>query len=192
MRYDPIICHRLLFAVRPPAEVVPQIGALFALPGMEGRRVPARNLHIAIEMLEDSLFYPAREVRAALGAGAKVEVEPFEIILDRLAGSHGLVALRPSRRLPMLQHLHEVVREARADAGLPEREGYRFNPTMTLVYREGMPFTRPIDPIVWRVEQLELVDSLVGSSRQDPVGHWPLVAGPSGPEPEAPRQYAFL
>jgi 2'-5' RNA ligase len=192
MRYDPIICHRLLFAIRPPAEVIPQIGALFGLPGMNGRKVHAQTLHIAVEMLEDSLFYPAREVRAALDAGANVDVEPFEIMLDRLAGSHGSVALRPSRRLPMLQHLHEAVREARVEAGLPEREGYRFNPVMTLVHREGMPFTRPIDPIVWRVERLELIDSLVGSNRQDSIGHWPLTAGASAPEPEAPRQYAFL
>jgi len=189
MRYDPILCHRLMFAVRPPAEVIPRIGALFDLPGMGGRRVRAPNLHIAIEVLEDSAFYPARAARAALDAGARLDIAPFEITLDRLAGSHNMVALRPSRRLPALQSFHDAVRAACAAAGLPPREGHHFNPSMTLLYREGTPFTRPIEPISWPVEHLLLVDALVGSSRQEPVGSWALRARP---ERETPRQYALL
>ena len=189
MRYDPILCHRLIFAVRPPAEVIPRIGALFELPGMGGRRVRAANLHIAIEALEDSAFYPARAARAALDAGAQIDVAPFEITLDRLTGSHNAVALRPSRRLPALHALNETLRAACATAGLPPREGNHFNPLMTLLYREGTPFTRPVEPISWRVEQIVLIDVLVGSSRQEPVGSWSLE---DAPEQEAPRQYALL
>jgi len=192
MRHDPIICHRLSFGIRPPANVVRRVADLFALPGMEGRRVRAANLHIAIETLEDSLFYPARLVQAARTVGATIDLPPFDIILDRLAGSHNRVALRPSRRLPALQQLYDTIRAAGADAGLPDREGYRFTPSMTVLYREGAPFTRPIEPIVWRVEGVVLIDSLVGSARQETIGGWPLKLPPEEAAPDAPRQYALL
>jgi len=192
MRHDRIICHRLMFAIRPPVEVIRRVGALFEMPGMEGRRMHAQSLHIAIDILEDSLLYPGKVVQTAARAGATIELAPFEILLDRLAGSHNSVSLRPSRRLPALQQLHEKVREAGVDAGLPLRETYRFMPHMTFLFREGTPFTRPIEPIVWRVEELVLIDNLVGSARQDGLGKWALTRPPERQVPDPPRQYALL
>ena len=84
------------------------------------------------------------------------------------------------------------MRDAGVEAGLPLRESYRFTPHMTFLHREGTPFTRPIDPIVWRVEELVLIDNLIGSARQDLIGHWPLIGDSLPPRSEAARQYALL
>ncbi|HEY0413404.1 MAG TPA: hypothetical protein VGD66_09695 [Allosphingosinicella sp.] len=55
------------------------------------------------------------------------------------------------------------------------RDGWKFNPHCTLLYRKGESFLRPSPPFEWAATELVLVHSLVGANRHIELGRWPLV-----------------
>lgn len=171
------VLHRFFFAVRPPVVLARAMAqsALWFGPGSENVR-PDR-LHVTLDILDDFPLFPAEAAERLKAAGAAVAAEPFEIVLDQAVGSSRSVALKPQRKVVGLHRLAEAIGEQRSRAGLPLRQDYAFSPHLTLFYRDGRPFTQRIEPIRWEVEEFFLVHSLVGRTRHELIGRWPLAGG---------------
>ena len=43
---------------------------------------------------------------------------------------------------------------------------------MTLFYRNGEPFSRPVRPVRWIAEEFVLIHSIVGRTQYDVLGCW--------------------
>ena len=173
--------HRLFWAIRPTAPVDTQIGNFVEqlAPGMP--RVRNDRLHVTMGITEDypeeptDLAATMREISDAIAA------RPFEMMVDRLAGSSGSVALRPSRRIAGLYALHDQIIAVTRRARLALRRQWHFNPHVTLFYRNGAPFTRDIAGFRWPVDELVLIHSVVGRTEHRPVGRW-LLRGRDDPQ----------
>ncbi|MGN6819221.1 MAG: 2'-5' RNA ligase family protein [Sphingomonas sp.] len=165
--------HRLFFAIKPALHVVPTIEATRRLY-CPGRPVRGEHLHVTMEIFDDHIGMPERLVERLIAVGNDIDMPGFLLSMGRVVGTTQSVALRPSGRSTGLSLLQRAIRERVADAGLSSREGWTFNPHMTLGYHAGAAFARAIDPIKWQVEELVLVLSHVGETRHDIVSRWEL------------------
>ncbi|MBN8830587.1 MAG: 2'-5' RNA ligase [Sphingomonadales bacterium] len=170
----PEVLHRFFFALKPD-EITARRTHAFAEGeiGAKGLLGPERH-HVTMGITEDFLAIPGSLVDALLRAGEAVRADRFDLVLDRLSGGHGVVALRPSHVVRPLRELQARIDEAMAAQGLAMREGWTFSPHETLTYRKGTPFTRPIEGFRWNVTQFVLVHSHVGLHRHDIIGRWTL------------------
>ena len=173
MRPTPL-AHRLFLAIRPRAPVDVQIGNFADAEAHGAQRVRTDHLHATMAITDDFATAPIRLGEALIAVGAQVGAAPFDMALDRLAGSRRSVALRPSRRIEGLQALHVQIAQGMRRAGLALRAGWRFSPHVTLFYRYGAPFTRPISGFRWQVDELVLIHSLVGQAEHRVLGRWAL------------------
>jgi len=166
--------HRFFFALKPD-EITARRTHVFAETelGAKGLLGPERH-HVTMGITDDLTAIPGAMVDALLRAGEAVQAEPFDLVLDRLTGGHGTVALRPSHVARPLRDLHKRIAEAMAAQGLAMREDWSFSPHETLTYRKGTPFTRRVEGFQWKVTEFVLVHSHVGLHRHDLVGRWPL------------------
>lgn len=169
--------HRLFFALLPPAGAAAEIGEQRRAFGVTRSPVADDRLHITLAISTDhDAGLPDALVAAAIGAGANVAAAPFRVLLDEAVGSAGSVALRAHEPLAHLATFQRTLAAALSIAGVPLRDGWRFNPHVTLGYRKGAPFAAPILPIAWDVADFVLVHSHVGLTRHDPLARWPLRA----------------
>ncbi|TNE37735.1 MAG: 2'-5' RNA ligase [Sphingomonadales bacterium] len=171
-------CDRFFFAIRPDAETAAAIDAFVAREVPEGRRLPLAHQHVTLALTEDFADYPAGVVERLVLAGEEVKAASFEMRLTCLSASRHSVALCLERLEPSLIALQRAIAAAMTRQGVAMREGWRFNPHQTLCYRKGEAFTRMVEGFTWHVREFVLVRSLVGLSRHELVGCWPL--GSSG------------
>ena len=166
--------HRYFFCLRPPPALARRIGSFRDGLGYAGTVVADERLHVTLGITND---YPEHSGRAAGGMaaiGGLIDAEPFNLCLDRLSGNEAVVALRPSRRPPQLGILQRQIERWLRRSGLL-RDGWRFNPHITLIYRAGEPFLRAAAPFEWAATELVLVHSVVGATRDIELARWPLL-----------------
>ena len=142
--------------------------------GPDSKPPRAEHLHLTLNILDDFPGFPEQVAERLIEVGAAVAADPFGVTLDEAAGSTRSIALRPRRRNVALHALSQRIGAALSDAGIAQRESYRFSPHLTLSYRSGQPFSRTIEPIGWRVDEFVLVHSLVGRTRHEVLGRWSL------------------
>jgi len=169
-------CDRFFFAICPDAETAAAIDAFVAREVPEGRRLPLAHQHVTLALTEDFAVYPAGMVERLLRAGGEVEAASFELRLTRLSASRHSVALCPEQPEPSLIALQRAIADAMARQGIAMRSGWRFSPHQTLCYRKGEAFARIVEGFIWRAREFVLIRSLVGLSRHERVGCWPLRA----------------
>lgn len=165
--------HRLFFAVKPAMRVIPAIEAAQRGHAFD-RRVKREHLHITMEIFDDQIGVPEDFADALMAIGNDIDMPGFLLSLGREVGTTRSVALRPKGRSTGLALLQRAIHARVIAAGLSAREGWSFNPHMTLGYRLEPPFARSIDPIMWQVEELVLVHSHVGQTKHDTIGRWAL------------------
>ena len=180
----PIPRHRLFFALFPPPLVARRIAHWAERYGPHAAFVRADRLHVTLDILDDHEAFPRDIAERLIEVGASIAADPFMIELDQVSCGGGTIALRPRLKNQGLQRLAGRIAGARADADIAGRQGYRFNPHLTLLYREGPPFSETVTPFAWQVTDFTLVHSLLGHTRQVPLGSWPLTG-------ENPDQYAL-
>ena len=168
-------CHRLFFALLPPAVQRANIAAIRDAQAGLRSKVADERLHMTMGIGEDFVDFPDAVAERMRQIGERVSAAPAEVVLDRIAGSHASVALRPSRRSCGLDEIARSIGGGLAHAGL-SRAGWRFNPHVTLGYLKGEPFNRPAEPIAWQADAFELIHSLVGETRHLSLGRWLLRA----------------
>ena len=165
--------HRLFFAIKP---------AMHAMPALEAARrrycpdrpVKSEQLHVAMEMFDDQIGLPEMLVDRLIGVGSDIDMPGFLLSMGRVVGTTKSVALRPNGRSTGLALLQRAIRDRVTDAGLEPRDGWTFNPHLTLGYRDAPAFARAIDPILWQVEELMLIDHCCGTGAEKMIGKWPL------------------
>jgi 2''-5'' RNA ligase len=166
--------HRFFFAIQPPPLIARRIAAWAARFGSHGALVHADRLHVTLDILDDLDVLPSGMVGMLIEVGAVVRAGPFMIELDQANGGGGSIALRPRLKNPALQQLAARIAGARVRAGIAGRQGYRFSPHITLLYREGRPFSETVIPFAWEVREFVLIHSLLGQTRHVRLGSWQL------------------
>lgn len=179
---SPVLRHRLFFALFPPPLVARRIAHWAERFGPHAAFVRADRLHLTLDILDDFESFPRDIAESLIEVGNAIAADPFMIELDQVNSGGGTIALRPRLRNPALQRLTDRITNARSEAGVAGREGYRFNPHVTLLYWEGRPFSETVTPFAWDVTEFTLVHSLLGHTRHIPLASWPLTG-------EDPDQY---
>ena len=135
------------------------------------RRYDESDWHLTLHFLG---HLPAERL-ADLRAGLTVDVEPFELLLDRAELWHGIAVLSCEQVPPALLQLHQVLAHAmqRLDL-LPDARPYR--PHLTLA-RSAVGAQLPLEPprIAWPVRGYALVRSTADPRwRYDAVQQYPV------------------
>ena len=173
--------HRLFFALFPPPLMARRIANWAqARFGPHAAFVRATRLHLTLDILEDFETFPGEIAERLIEVGKVVAADPFMIELDQVNAGGGTVALRPRLRNAALQQLADAIADARSNAEIAARPGYRFNPHMTLAYREAPPFCQMVTPFAWSVQQFVLIHSLLGQTRHEPIASWELTGKHEG------------
>jgi 2'-5' RNA ligase len=174
------IRHRYFFAIRPDGRTARRTHAFAeSALGPEGL-LRADRLHVTLAITGDFEIPQPALAEALLHAGSAVRARPFDLVLDRRSTSPRTIALRPAHVVPELRALGAAIFRAMAREGIALREGWSFSPHMTLAYRPGRPSQEAAQEIGWPVTEFALVHSLVGATRHETLGRWPLE-----PMPEA-------
>src|SRR3546814_15101069 len=90
------------------------------------------------------------------GAARASAAAPVAVTLDRLSGGGGPIVLRPSRRIVALGALHHAIGDRIRAVGLRPRAGYRFQPHLTVGYRNGLALNESTAPVAWRATDIVL------------------------------------
>ncbi len=168
---------RVFFALWPDAAAREALGALAreAARRLDGRAVPAANLHVTLVFVgevDDGRIAALREA-AGLAAGSA-----FRLSLDRLGGFRRAgVAWAGCAQVPAALAALQALLEARvrqAGFGIEERA---FHPHLTLArkVREAPP-PGPMAPVEWQARAFALVESVRGAGAYRTLAEWPLEA----------------
>ena len=179
---------RLFFAVRPDAPTALRIEAMVQElrrhHGLRGRSLGPERFHVTLHLIGDFAEGIAPDVLArALEAARPVAAatSPFQIGFDSVAS---FARKRRNRPLVLLGDdglqrttlLQEALLTSLVTAGLANRAESRFTPHLTLLYDDIALAPRPVDALIWRIEELLLVRSLLGRGRHKVLAALPLTA----------------
>lgn len=173
MLHPPV--HRLFFALRPPE------GALEYLADEQWRFGPGHavrrdHLHMTLAITNDFAAYPVRVAAEMARIGDAVVARQCPVVLDQAVASNRSVMLMPSETLHRVDDLHRLLRAGMAASGARLRARWRHSAHMTLLYRDGKPFLKPVHPVSWCATEFVLIHSLAGRTHHRILAVWPLVA----------------
>jgi len=174
---------RLFFALFPDAATARQACELAAelrrQHGLSGKPLLVERVHVTLCHLGDFAGLPPGLVDGACRAAAALDEPAFDVRLERVGSFVG----RPAR-LPLVALVDDGVQvlkafQARLDQAL-RRQGVlrgspgHFVPHLTLLYDDARVPQQPIEPLQWRASDFALVRSLLGQTRYEILGRWPL------------------
>lgn len=155
--------------VKPPEALAAIIAAMLGL--VTGR--PDSLLHITLLPLGDRAAIDARTFARIIAALDAVALPSFRVAFDHVGGRDRTILL-PSEPPRGAFAVQRALAAALAARGLRLTRPYRFHPHVTLDYRHGIAGDVAIDPISWRVEDIRLIESVVGETRHVEHGRWAL------------------
>lgn len=174
--------RRVFFCLHPDeaaaARIEQLIPRLQAAHGLQGNPIARERLHVTVDFLGDYKVLPPYLLSAAGKAVAGVCSSAFDIRFDRVVSfrgrprHHPLVLLASDGAAEVVA-LHQVIEAALLQVGVRSRQ----EPPLahvTLSYTAGRIAELPVEPIMWRVQQFSLIESLVGRSRHIVHGTWAL------------------
>jgi len=175
--------ERLFFAIRlsEAAALEANRAALQACAGfgLKSKLIPAERLHVTLHWLQDHETLSRELLDRAMAAGGRVGVAPFGVVFDRvesLGDVHhgGPLVLAGGAGLASLRKLQKALAAEMVDAGIGKYVRRSFKPHVTLLYDGKYVAPHAISPVVWTVDELVLVHSLVGRSKHVTLGRWQL------------------
>jgi RNA 2',3'-cyclic 3'-phosphodiesterase len=193
----PLPTDRLFFAIRPDDSAAARIEALVTRlregAGLTARPISRDRLHITLFWLGDHFGLSQNFVDTLGVIASSVVAEPFDVEFDRVeyfprrAGKKPLV-LRGAADAPGVAAL-SAFRQAlvapfggqRGANGRPlAGRSASFTPHVTLLY-DTLPVQRQMVPVIgWTVREFLLIRSVLGESRHEVLGRWPLRSGEGG------------
>lgn len=185
-RTDPT--DRLFFAVFPDEAAALRIAALAqelrAKHGLQGKALRTDRLHVTLHHLGD---FPGDLWQSVADKAARtadrIRANAFEIAFDSASSfatrrQDRPFVLRSGVRSESLHDLHARLGAGSRALGNGARIQADFVPHVTLLYDERMVAPEPVGPVSWTVREFVLVRSLLGQTRHERLGRWPLpVAG---------------
>ncbi len=161
----------LYVMAKPPPEVAAQIAAL---PRNDPGRGP-ELLHMTLLTLYDLHRAPPAWLPATIAALDTFSAAPFPVAFDRIE-NHKAVTLRTrdplteARAFQRTLVVHLLARKA------PLMLGTTPEPHVTINYAGDRLRGAKTPPIGWTVEEILLVESVVGKTAHVEHGRWPLTA----------------
>ena len=166
--------HNLFFAIRPPVNIRHRIaGATASLP-VGGKPKQHDRLHITVLQLIINAVPPAAMIEEALDVAASLRAAPFNVMFDHLVAGSKSMLLVPKEPLDALHVFRERLGFMLMRAGIDIHLSDPFKPHVTLLYGNELAFEAEIDPVIWKVEEFVLIDSLIGQTRHVELGRWQL------------------
>lgn len=182
----PVLTDGLFFAITPDSQAATLIerrAADFHRDlGLKGRPLATDHFHITLYFLGAHPGVPQGIVAKAGEAAASVAMAPFDVTFDCAKSFSGKEGNRPNRPLvlssskglPALIAFQQALRMAIRKAGLDNWRQQSFTPHVTLLYDGRRVPEQAIEPVSWTVREVVLIRSMLGLSRHETLGRWPL------------------
>ena len=140
-----------------------------------------RRLHVTLFPLGPLGDTPPGAVADACAAAGAIGGSPFEVSFDRAINRRGTqIALTADRPCDALFSFQQKLCAALRPVGLRAVKGWRFDPHVTLRYRENILVDQPVPPVSWRVDEFVLIESLQGRTIHNHRRRWSLGAADAG------------
>ena len=134
-----------------------------------------RRLHVTLYPLGSLGDAPPGAVADACTAAGSVGGTPFEVSFDRAINRRGTqIALTADRPCDVLFSFQQKLCAALRHVGMRAVKGWRFDPHVTLRYRENILVDQPVPPVSWRVDEFVLIESLQGRTIHNHRRKWSL------------------
>lgn len=161
----------LYVMTKPPPAVAARIAAL-------PRNDPARGpelLHVTLVKLFDLYRAPPDWLPAMIAALDAFEGAPFPLAFDRIE-SRKAVTLRTRAPLAEARAFQASLVRHLLERRAPLMLGTTPEPHLTINYHDDRQGSRKAEAIGWTVEEILLVESVVGKTTHVEHGRWPLTA----------------
>ncbi len=160
--------NSLSLMAKPPVGPRHRMATLYGMA--KGRHCDA--LHWTVIPDQDVPDWNLAVIDAVL---AELAASPVALLFDKVrAKTGGNAELYCSRVPASASRLVKAICQAFADAGIVVKRGARPHVTLTYGWKEA-PFDMAIDPIVWEVDRLLLIESITRQRKHVPHGTWPIV-----------------
>ena len=164
----------LYVMAKPPPEVAARIAAL---PRNDPKRGP-ELLHVTLLKLFDLHHAPPDWLPAVIAALDAFEGHSLPARLRPDRDPQGGNAPHP-RPLPEARAFQAALVRHLLERRAPLMLGTTPEPHLTINYRDDRLGSRKIDPIGWTVNEILLVESVVGKTTHVEHGRWPLAEEPA-------------
>lgn len=154
---------------KPPAVLAGTIGAMPRACGYEAARMHVTLVRLGGSLPRAVLPWLARRLE-------ELDIPPFRLVFDRIVSSDHVVALTGTEALRGAMRAQKAIVRMLSAKGVPTYGPDPFWPHLTISYRPDGRGTEAIDPISWRVDEILLVESVVGEGRHVEHGRFPLRA----------------
>ncbi|QNQ09163.1 2'-5' RNA ligase family protein [Sphingomonas alpina] len=159
----------LYIMAKPPPEAQAQITAL-------ARNDPGRGadlLHVTLVSLFDLHYAPPEWLPAVIAALDSVDAPAFPLAFDRIENRKA-VTLRTRAPLAEARAFQAALVRHLLERKAPMMLGTTPEPHVTINYRGDRLGSQKIAPIGWTVEEIMLVESIVGQTTHVEHGRWRL------------------
>jgi RNA 2',3'-cyclic 3'-phosphodiesterase len=164
----------LYVMAKPPPDIAARIAAL---PRNDPGRGP-ELLHVTLLKLFDLHHAPPDWLPRVITALHAFRGAPFPLAFDRIEARKA-VTLRTRAPLPEARAFQAALVRHLLEHRAPLMFGTTPEPHLTINYRDDRPGSRKIEPIGWTVDEILLVESVVGKTTHIVHGRWPLAGGPA-------------
>lgn len=178
---DHPVSDRLFYALLPDVESAGQIvefaRRLRADHHPRGALIPSERLHVTLAFLGDFAGLPKGIVSSALAAGEQLDETPFDVTFDRLqkfGHDKQAVVLRGEEVAAGVNEFRRRLVGAMRRQGLKLAGPPGFTAHITVMYDDGPIVEEQVAPVSWKAKEFVLVRSLIGKSRHEILGRWPL------------------
>lgn len=162
----------LYVMAKPPPAVQ---AAIVALPRNDAARGPDL-LHVTLASLFDLHDAPPEWLPAVIAAIDTFQGHAFPLMFDRIE-VHKAVTLRTRDPLAGARAFQAALMRTLVERRAPLMLGTTPVPHVTINYRDDRLGARKIAPIAWTVEEILLVESVVGKTTHIEHGRWRLRPG---------------
>jgi 2'-5' RNA ligase len=161
----------LYIMAKPPPEVQAQIAALPRNDHSRGNHL----LHVTLISLYDLHYAPPEWLTATIAALDGFAAPPFPLAFDRIENRKA-VTLRTREPLAAARAFQKALVNHLLREKAPIMDGTTPEPHITINYRGDRLNAQRMQPIGWTVDEILLVESVVGKTTHVEHGRWPLRA----------------
>jgi len=155
--------------LKPPADLAERVARL----DESQRSRPPEILHTLLQPVGDRSWITDADIEATRRALSRVRHAPFLMLFDRIEGGETM-ALRGGIQNCAAQEFRLVVLDA-LFSHYERLPTYRLDPHMIVHDRgEGRPGRLLAQPIAWLVDEVVLVETMLGETRHVELGRWRL------------------
>lgn len=163
------VLSRPLYLLAKPPPVVRDL--IWALPQTDKLR-PAHLLHITLLRFVDLADAPSGFVSALTALLDGFTAVAFHVVFDQIIVNQSTF-LKGSEPMAGVRRLQAELTHYLRQQHFPF-SGRPPEPHITINYGGGSPGSQVIDPISWTVDEILLIESVVGHKRHEPHGRWSL------------------